>query len=53
MDYQTICTNWRIWQEYVDPHATMTFDEWSALSLDDRMALLIEAFEPELDAWRD
>jgi hypothetical protein len=40
----TLCTDWSKWQEYVDPHATMTFEEWSALSLDERMALLTEAF---------
>jgi hypothetical protein len=47
MDYQTICTDWRVWQEYADPHATMTRDEWVALSIPERMAMLTEAFGPK------
>jgi hypothetical protein len=47
MNYQTICTNWRAWQEYADSHATMTHDEWAALSIAERMAIVIDAFGPE------
>lgn len=44
-----IATDFDLWGEYIDPHATMTEDEFNNLSLDDRLSMMHEAFPDECD----
>lgn len=43
----SIAADWELWQEHVDPHATMTRGEFDAMTVDDRLALLTDTFGPE------
>lgn len=39
-----VASNWGLWQEYVDPGATMTREEWSKMSFDECLAFVHECF---------
>ena len=39
-----IVCSWDLWTEYVDPGASMSQEEWSAMPIDDRISLLVECF---------
>lgn len=45
--YAQIAADWRLWQEFVDPHGAMDRAEFDATSIEDRMRLIIDAFGPE------
>ena len=46
-----IATNWTLWNEYVNTDATMTRDEFDALSTEEKLALQAEMFgEARTDA---
>lgn len=47
--YQQTASDWSLWREFVDTDATMTREEFDALSVEAKIALQIEAFgvEPE------
>ena len=49
---QEIATNFSLWGEYVDPYGTMSESEFDAMGIDERMALMAEAF-PEEDGEDD
>jgi hypothetical protein len=42
--YNDIATNFRLWEEYVDPHATMTEAEFDDLTVEQRIAMMVECF---------
>lgn len=45
--YAEIASDWSLWTQYVDPDATMTRPEFDALTVEQRIALQVEAFGPE------
>jgi len=45
-----IATNWNLWREYCDPGATMTMQEWTDMSLTERVDILVACFGPEGEA---
>lgn len=45
--YNETASDFRLWQEFVDPDATMTESEFDAMTVDEKVALQIEAFGPE------
>lgn len=45
--YEQCATNWNLWQEYVDTNATMTREEFDALSIAEKVAMQVEAFGSE------
>ena len=45
--YAEIAKDWDLWRDYVDPAASMTIEEWRAMSIPDRISLQIETFGPE------
>lgn len=46
--YAEIANNFRLWQEFVDTGATMTEAEFDALTLDQKVAMQVDAFGPEI-----
>jgi len=45
-----IAESWQLWAQYADPSATMTRSDFDSMSIDDRVAMLVECFgedEPE------
>jgi hypothetical protein len=47
--YSEIASSFDLWQEYADPDATTSKEEFDAMGHDGRMALLVETFGPEPD----
>ena len=45
--YEQIAGSFDLWQEYADTAGVFARDEFSSLSIADRVALLIEVFGPE------
>lgn len=45
--YNEIANSLNLWNEYFNTGAAMTDDEFHALDVDARVALLVEAFGPE------
>lgn len=45
--YAEIAANWALWNEFVNGDATMTRDEFDALTAEQKVALQVEAFGPE------
>lgn len=45
--YEQCATNWILWQEYVDTNATMTREEFDAMTVAEKIAVQVEAFGPE------
>ena len=45
--YAQIAADWRLWQEYVDPHGTTDRAEFDAMPVADRIRLIVAAFGPE------
>jgi hypothetical protein len=45
--YAECANSWSLWQEYVDPNATMTETEFDAMTIEDRMSMMVECFGPE------
>lgn len=43
----TIASDYRLWQEYVDPDAAMTEAEFHAMSVDEKIALQSEIWGDE------
>jgi len=48
-----IASNWSLWQQYYDRNATYTYEEWDALSYDEALALIHEAFPGECNCEDD
>ena len=47
--YAQRASSFDLWQEYVDPQATITREQFDAMSHADRVALIVETFGPEPD----
>jgi hypothetical protein len=47
--YAQQASSFDLWQEYVDPQATITREQFDAMSHVDRVALIVETFGPEPD----
>lgn len=45
--YKQVAENYELWCEYVDPHATMTEDEFDALSTEEKIKMQTEMFGDE------
>lgn len=45
--YSQIASDFRLWREAIDPDATMTEAEFDALSVEDGVAILVDALGPE------
>ena len=45
--HKELATDWDLWSDYVDPNATMTIDEFRAMTIDERIALIEETFGPD------
>jgi hypothetical protein len=45
--YTEIANDWALWNEYVNTDATMSRDEFEALTTEQKVALQVEAFGPE------
>jgi hypothetical protein len=37
-----IATEWKLWNEYMNASGAQTFEQWDAMSIDDRVALMID-----------
>ena len=48
--YAEIANNWNLWIEYVDQDGTMTREEFDAMTADQKIALQVEAFGPEVES---
>lgn len=53
MTYEQIANDFALWMEYVDPNATMTEEEFEAMSVEQKIALQVECFGPETAADED
>ena len=42
--YEKIASDYRLWQEFVDPHNTMTEVEFNALTVEQKVEIQIAAF---------
>jgi hypothetical protein len=51
--YQEIASDYTLWQEHADPHGVSTEQKFEAMSLDERIATLIEMFGPEEPKWAE
>lgn len=47
--YEQQARDWYLWREYVDLDAVMTIEEFEAMTVDERIGLIIETFGPETD----
>jgi hypothetical protein len=47
--YDKIASSFELWQEYVDPDATTSEEEFDAMGYAGRMALMVETYGPEPD----
>ena len=47
--YHEQASSFALWQEYVDPDATMSEAEFNAMSYEGRIKLLVEMYGPEDD----
>jgi hypothetical protein len=47
--YHEQANSFALWQEYVDPDATTSKDEFDAMGYEGRMKLLVETYGPEDD----
>ena len=47
--YQEIAESWTLWAEYIDPGATMTASEFEAMTISDRLDIIVDCFGPEQD----
>lgn len=45
--YVQIAANFNLWEEYVDPDASMDQTEFDSLTLEQKVEIQIEAFGPE------
>lgn len=45
--YTEIANDYTLWIQYVDPDATITREEFDAMSEEKKVALQVEAFGPE------
>lgn len=45
--YEQIANDWALWNEFVNTDATMSRDEFDALTVEQKVALQVEAFGPE------
>lgn len=45
--YSAIASSLELWQEYVDPDGTFSDEEFEAMSYDERIAIMVEAYGPE------
>lgn len=45
--YQQIATDWTLWTEQMDTGAEMTREEFDAMTTDEKVALLVDAFGAE------
>lgn len=45
--YAQIAADFQLWGEFVDTSAEMTEEEFDAMSVEDKIALQVEAFGPE------
>ena len=45
--YNEIASNYSLWQQYVDTGAEMSREEFDAMSIEQRVAIQVEAFGPE------
>jgi hypothetical protein len=41
---EKIAKSWELWQEYADPTATMTKEQFDEMTFDERFDLLVECF---------
>jgi hypothetical protein len=48
--YAEIATDWSLWNEFVNTDATMSRDEFDSLTTEQKVALQVEAFGPEMAA---
>jgi len=46
--YAEIANNWQLWMDHVDPSATMSRDEFDALSINERIAMIVACFGEEV-----
>lgn len=46
--HQELATDWNLWCEYVDPNAAMTINEFRAMTIEERIALISETFGPSV-----
>ena len=47
--YEEIASNYQLWAEYVDPHATMTEKEFNRLSVAKKVKIQEDIWGPEED----
>jgi hypothetical protein len=48
--YTEIAADWSLWNEFVNTDATMSRDEFDSLTIEQKVALQVEAFGPEIAA---
>ena len=45
--YAEIASNLDLWREYIDPEMAISDDEFSGMTMDQKISLIIETFGPE------
>jgi hypothetical protein len=48
--YTEIANDWSLWNEFVNTDAAMSRDEFDTLTIEQKVALQVEAFGPERNA---
>lgn len=49
MRYEQLATDFQLWGEFFDTSATMTEEEFDAMSIEGKVALLVQAFGPQAE----
>lgn len=45
--YYQIATDWKLWTEYVDPHATMTRQDFDDMTVEEKVAMQVYLYGQE------
>lgn len=48
---EVIASDWNLWIEYVDPYATMTQEEFSGMTLEEKLKIINDAFGDTLESY--
>jgi len=46
---EQIAADFNLWQEYVDPLATMSIDDFQALTVEKKLTMMLEIWGPDSD----
>jgi len=44
---EQIANDWNLWNQYVNPSGAQTIEQWEALTISERIAIIVECFGNE------